>query len=67
VDFIVTMTVEQLKIAELIVGCPLGAISIDVVNLQQIIGAKAESALGTFALLSIQQKDNSFGQRRVSM
>jgi hypothetical protein len=56
VDFVVTVTVEQLKIVELIVL----SIVVFVMNLQQVIGTKAESAFSTAALLSIQQKDDSF-------
>jgi hypothetical protein len=50
VDFIVTMTVEQLKIRESVIL----SISVLVVDFQQVIGTKAESALTTSALLPIQ-------------
>jgi hypothetical protein len=59
-DFVATMTVEQRKVTELIVGRPFGAISVLVMHRQQVMGTKAQSALGTVALWSIQQEDNSF-------
>ena len=46
-DFVVTVTVKQLKIAELVVL----SISVLVMNLQQVIGTKAEATLTTPALL----------------
>ena len=55
-DFIVTMTVEQLQIAELIIL----SISVDVMDFQEVIGTKTKSAFTTSALLSIEQEDDSF-------